>query len=183
LKVKNINISTLFSVDKSYIAFSVLFNYNGIAKNGFLDYFDGIEDFIRNIIDDKSYHKELLLRIERAISYYRTFIMKANLSPYDMHELIVDMLLNGILPEHYNEFVDTVNYIKAKEVLDFWLRLMSQEAHYAAYSSWGDKRNNILDEEINLPIESIDISKSYHKISDYTKHFIQKMQTRGGSKD
>ena len=179
---KNINISTMFSVDKSYIAFSVLFSYNGIAKKGFLEYFNGIEDFIRSILDDESYHKDFLSRIERAISYYKVFVLRADLNPHDMHELIVDMLLNGVLPEHYDEFVDTVNSIKAKEVLDFWLKLMSQEAHYAAYSSWGDKRNNTLDEEINLPIESIDISKSYHKISDYTKHFIRKMQTRDAMK-
>jgi len=175
---KNINISTLFSIDKSYISFSVLFNYNGIAKNGFLEYFDSIEDFIRSILDDDSYHKEFLSRINRSISYYKGFVTKADLNPYDMHELIVDMLLNGILPEHYDEFVDIVNSIKAKDILDFWLRLMRQEAHYAAYSSWGDKRNDILEEEINLPLESISISKSYHKISDYTKSFIQKMQTR-----
>jgi predicted Zn-dependent peptidase len=175
---ENINISTMFSVDKNYISFSVLFNYNGIAQKGFLEYFDGMEDFIKSILDDGSHHKEFLSRIERAINYYKIFVMKAELNPYDMHELIVDMLLNGILPQNYDEFVDIVNSISAEEVLDFWLRLMRQEAHYAAYSPWGDKRNNILDEEINLPIESIDISKGYQRISDYTKKFIQKMQTK-----
>ena len=175
---KNINVSTLFSVDKSYIAFSVLFNYNGIAQKGFLEHFEGLESFVSKISDDDSYHKEFLSRIKRAINYYKTFIMKADVYPYDMHDLFVDMLLNVISPESYDEFVDTINSIKAEEVLDFWLKLMSQEAHYAAYSPWGNKRNDILAQEINLPIESIDTSQTYHKMSDYTKHFIQKMQTR-----
>ncbi len=175
---KNVNITTLFSVDKDYIAFSVLFNYNGIAKNGFLKYFEEMESYIGNIIRDDSYHKELLSRIEHAISYYKTFLMKADMYPYDMHDLIVDMLLNAILPESYDEFVDVINSVKAEEVLDFWLKLMSQESHYAAYSPWGDKRNNILEEEITLPIENITKLQINQKISDYTKRFIQKMQTR-----
>ncbi len=175
---KNINITTLLSVDKSYIAFSVLFNYNGIAKNNFLKYFNEMESYIDNIIRDSSYHKEFLSRVERAISYYKTFLMKADIYPCDMHDLVVDMLLNAILPENYDEFVDVIGSIKAEEVLDFWLKLMTQEAHYAAYSPWGDKTNNILEEEITLPIESISKSQNYYKMSHYTKQFIQKMHTR-----
>jgi hypothetical protein len=175
---KKSNISTLFSVDKSYIAFSVLFNYNGIGKNSFMDLFNNIDSFIHSIINDKSYHKEFLFRLERAISYYRRLVAKAETCPYDMHELIVDMLLNAIMPEDYDELVDVVNSIKPEEILEFWLKLMRQEAHYAAYSPWGDKSTSILEEEITLPIESIEKQPGTPKISVYTKSFIQKMRIR-----
>jgi predicted Zn-dependent peptidase len=175
---KKSNISTIFSVDKSYIAFSVLFNYNGIGKNSFMDLFNNIDSFIHSIIDDKSYHKEFLFRLERAISYYRRLVAKAETCPYDMHELIVDMLLNAIMPEDYDELVDVVNSIKPEEILEFWLKLMRQEAHYAAYSPWGDKSTSILEEEITLPIESIEKQPGTPKISVYTKSFIQKMRIR-----
>ncbi len=175
---KKTNISTLFSVDKSYIAFSVLFTYNGIGRNDFINLFNGIDIFIDSIISDKSYHKEFLSRLERAISYYRQLIIKAETCPYDMHDLIVDMLLNAIMPEAYDEFVDIVKSIKPEEILEFWLKLMRQESHCAAYSPWGDKSTSILEEEITLPIESIDKQPGTPKISAYTKSFIQKMKIR-----
>jgi len=175
---KKTNISTVFSVDKSYIAFSVLFNYNGIGKNNFIDLFNSIDSFMVSIINDKSYHKEFLSRLERAISYYRRLIVKAEACPSDMHDLIVDMLLNAIMPEDYDELVDVVNSIRPEEILEFWLSLMRQDSHCAAYSPWGDKSTSILEEEIILPIESIEKQPGTPKISAYTKSFIQKMKIR-----
>jgi len=175
---KKFGISTLFSVDRSYIAFSVLFNYNGTVKNNFIELFNSIDSFMASIMKDKSYHKEFLLRLERAISYYRKLIMKANSCPYDMHELIVDMLLNAIMPEDYDELVDIINSIKPEEVLEFWLKLMNHESHYAAFSQWGDKSASILEEEIILPIERIEKHPDTPKISAYTKSFIQKMKIK-----
>jgi predicted Zn-dependent peptidase len=175
---KHMNISTLFSVDKSYIAFSVLFDYNDVSKNGFIKYFDSMEGLINDILNDDSYHKEFLSRVERALNHYKIALIKAAMYPCDMHDLIIDMLLNAIQPESYDEFVDTINSIRPREILDFWLKLMGQEAHYAAYSPWGDKRNSILDEIITLPIENIDKTQSYYKISNYTRYFIQKMHTK-----
>ncbi len=175
---KKTNISTLFGVDKSYIAFSVLFNYDGIGKSNFISLFNSIDNFVVSIVNDKSYYKEFLSRLERAISYYRRLVAKAATCPYDMHDLIVDMLLNAIMPENYDDLVDTINSIRPEEILEFWLKLMKQESHYAAYSPWGNKSTSILEEEITLPIESIEKQPGTPKISTYTKSFIQKMKIR-----
>jgi predicted Zn-dependent peptidase len=175
---KKANVSTVFSIDKSYIAFSVLFNYSGIGRNNFTNFFDDVDTIINSITKDKSYHKEFLSRLERAISYYRRLVIKAETCPSDMHDLIVDMLLNAIMPEDYGEFVYMLNSIKPQEVLEFWLTLMQQESHKAAYSPWGDKSTSILEEEITLPIESIEKQIGTPKISTYTKRFIQQMKMR-----